>query len=180
VTEARAEAETGENAIDVLLRDRSGALLRTAYLLTGDRDTAADLLRRALAKTYARSRRFADVHAAEADAQRIMATLFSTWWRRRWTAGDSAPDPAGTDDDRAVLRHALAGLTRKQRAAVVLRFHAGLSEAETADALGVSVITVKSTVARAVARLQDAAPSLSPSPTVIDLDGPVAQRTPAL
>ena len=53
------------------------------------------------------------------------------------------------------LWKALAGLPTRQRAVVVLRYYEDLTEAETADVLDVSVGTVKSTTARALAKLRD-------------------------
>ncbi|MDQ1675698.1 MAG: polymerase sigma-70 factor, subfamily [Actinomycetota bacterium] len=186
MTQAPAEAPAGEDAFDRLLRERSGALLRTAYLLTGDRQLAEDLLQTALTKTYLRWGRLRDVQAGEAYVRRVMATTYSSWWRRRWNdehptgtpPEEVAPDAYGAADDRDVLRRALAGLSKRQRAMVVMRFYGDLSETETADAMGVSVGTVKSTVARALARLRETAPpSLFSRPTVVRIDEPVTQRT---
>jgi RNA polymerase sigma-70 factor (sigma-E family) len=186
VTQAPAEAPAGEDAFDGLLRERSGALLRTAYLLTGDRQLAEDLLQTALTKTYLRWGRLRDVQAGEAYVRRVMATTYSSWWRRRWNdeqptdapPEETAPDAYGAADDRDVLRRALAGLSKRQRAMVVMRFYGDLSETETADAMGVSVGTVKSTVARALARLRESAPpSLFSRPNVVRIDEPVTQRT---
>ncbi len=91
-----------------------------------------------------------------------MATTATRWWRRRWTGERPTaelPEHAGPHeyepvDDRDRLRRALAELPARQRAMVVLRFYEDLSEAETAEALGVSVGTVKSTTSRALARLR--------------------------
>jgi DNA-directed RNA polymerase specialized sigma24 family protein len=176
VTEAPA-AGAGD-AFDRLLRERTGALLRTAYLFTGDRDMAEDLLQRALARTHARRRPLRDMYDAESHTYLVMATQYTAWWRRRWNTRSHDVDPFSAADEREVLRHALAALTRRERAAVVLRFHAGLTESEAADALRISLITFKSTISRAAARLQEAAGSLSSRPTVVHLDDPVAQRTP--
>jgi RNA polymerase sigma-70 factor (sigma-E family) len=186
VTEATATVEADDDAFDRLLRSRSGALLRTAYLLTGDRQLAEDLLQTALTKTYLRWGRLREVEAGEAYVRRVMVTTYSAWWRRRWNGEhptdippeSAAPDAIAAADDRDVLRRTLAGLSKRQRAMVVLRFYGDLSENETAAALGVSVGTVKSTVARALARLRETAPpSLSGRPTVVRLDDPVTQRT---
>ena len=59
-----------------------------------------------------------------------------------------------------VVRRALARLTPRQRAVLVLRHFDDLTERETADILGVNVGTVKSTNASALARLRDGAPEL--------------------
>src|SRR5262249_33584755 len=82
-------------------------------------------------------------------------------WRTRIRARMSAdpvpevPVHAPDTDTRLVLWQALAGLPPRQRAVLVLRYYEDLSEAEIADALGVTRGTVKSTAARAPAKLRD-------------------------
>src|SRR5439155_23697973 len=83
------------------------------------------------------------------------------FWRRRRPElpTDSVPDLPGRDtgadsDLHDALWTALARLSRKQRAAVVLRYYEDLSEADTARVLGISVGTVKSTTSRALAVLR--------------------------
>jgi RNA polymerase sigma factor (sigma-70 family) len=72
---------------------------------------------------------------------------------------DEIPDQAvadhsGTSELQDSLRRAVDRLPQRMRAAVVLRYFEDMSEAEVADALGVSLGTVKSTVSRAVAKLR--------------------------
>jgi RNA polymerase sigma-70 factor (sigma-E family) len=182
VTEATAPAEARADAFDRLVRDRSGALLRTAYLLTGDRSLAEDLLRAALARTRLRWRRLRDEDSGEAYARGFMAKKYSSRWHRRWNPDKATqPDVPAADDpaveDQDALRRALSGLSKRQRAMVVLRYHANLSESETADVFGTSVLTVRSTVARALEELRNAAPVPTSRPTVVHLDDPVPQRT---
>jgi RNA polymerase sigma factor (sigma-70 family) len=95
--------------------------------------------------------------------RRILVNAHTEWWRRRWRyeqPADRLPDRAGPDDlaadqaDRDRLARALALLTSRERAVVVLRFYADLSERETAQALGVAPGTVKSACARALAKLR--------------------------
>jgi RNA polymerase sigma factor (sigma-70 family) len=92
----------------------------------------------------------------------MMATTYLTWWRRRWrgevptsalpeTPGD---DPYAGSELRQALARLLAELPRRQRAVLMLRYHADLTEAATAQALGISVGTVKSHTARALASLR--------------------------
>lgn len=59
------------------------------------------------------------------------------------------------------LAAALAKLTRRQRAVLVLRYYDDLSEAQTAGVLGVSVGTVKSTAHAALRRLRETSPELA-------------------
>jgi len=144
---------------------RSAALLRTAYMLTGNKADAEDLLQTALAKTYLAWESIRDRESVDAYVRRIMLNTRTSWWRRRRHVGefptDQVPEaPVRHDETERIVLHdalwnALADLPKRQRAMVVLRYYEDLSEAETAVALGVSVGTVKSTTARALAKLRD-------------------------
>lgn len=138
----------------------SPRLLRTAYLMTGNRTDAEDLLQTALAKLHLAWPRIRDREAVDAYVRRTMANTRTSWWRRsrREVVPDAAPhvaDPLAGVDLHDALWTALGTLTRRQRAAVVLRYYEDLSEAETAALLGISVGTVKSTVSRALLKLRD-------------------------
>lgn len=149
-------------AFDALVHTRAPALHRSAYLLTGDWALAQDLVQHALAVTWTHWSRLTEPDAAEAYVRRVMARTATSWWRRKWRGEISTavlPDTKGNDpyadvDDRAVLREALAALSPRQRAVVVLRFYEDLPESAVADLLGWPIGTVKSTCARALARLQ--------------------------
>jgi RNA polymerase sigma-70 factor (sigma-E family) len=143
---------------------RSAALLRTAYLLTGNRADAEDLLQTALAKTYLSWDRIRDREAVDGYVRRIMVNTQTSWWRRRKVderPTDRLPDRGGGRDDTADLElhdalwTALSALPKRQRAMVVLRYYEDLSEAETAQVMGVSVGTVKSTTSRALSKLRE-------------------------
>jgi RNA polymerase sigma-70 factor (sigma-E family) len=135
----------------------SRALLRSAWLLTGDWTVAEDLVQTALAAAWPR---WSTIDTPLAYVRRSMVTTYLRWRRRRWTgeiAVAELPDRAAPESDgdlRRVLLAALRSLTRQQRAAVVLRYFADLSEADTAAALGCSIGTVKSHTSRALAKLQ--------------------------
>jgi RNA polymerase sigma-70 factor (sigma-E family) len=136
-------------------------------LLTGNRSDAEDLLQTALAKTYLAWPRIRERHAVDAYVRRTMVNTRTSWWRRDRhltpvahdehlaVMADPGRDRVADADLHDALWTALARLPRRQRAAVVLRYYEELSEAETAEALGVSVGTVKSTVARGLAKLRD-------------------------
>lgn len=181
-----------------LVATRSGALLRTAVLLTGDHHLGEDLLQTSLQKTYLRWRSLREPAAGEAYTRQVMVNLATRWWRRRWRGEvptEDLPEHAGRDcyaeaDQRDQLRRTLAGLPSRQRAMIVLRYFNDLSEVETADLLGVSVGTVKNSTHKALARLRAELTEnwgtglpLQPTPPtprtkVIDLTEPAAEVAP--
>jgi RNA polymerase sigma-70 factor (sigma-E family) len=138
-------------------------LLRLGWLLTGDADQAQDLAQNTLIRTYGAWHRVRHDDALSY-ARRIMVNLHTDWLRRRpWREQPRAelPDTGsgydgghGAVEDRAALIAALQSLTRRERAAIVLRYYVDLSEQETAQTLGVSVGTVKSVCSRALAKLR--------------------------
>ncbi|NRQ38955.1 SigE family RNA polymerase sigma factor [Nonomuraea sp. NN258] len=147
---------------------RSPALMRLGFLLTGgDQHAAEDLVQSALAKLASRWRRVA---APEAYARQIMYRQQVSWWRVSGRRGEvvQATPPDSAQDDlthrselRLLLRDALARLTARQRAVLVLRYFEDLPEREVAEALGCSVGTVRSTAHRSLARLREIAPELA-------------------
>jgi RNA polymerase sigma-70 factor (sigma-E family) len=164
--------EPGREAFRAYVVARSAALLRTAYLLTGNRADAEDLLQTALAKSYLSWDRIRDREAVDGYVRRVMVNTQTSFWRRKRPEHlyDQIPELPGRDhtadsDLHDALWTALASLPTKQRAAVVLRYYEDLSEAETAHVLGVSVGTVKSTTSRALSKLRDDA-SLRDDPRV--------------
>ncbi|MFE3454574.1 SigE family RNA polymerase sigma factor [Nonomuraea sp. NPDC059194] len=149
--------------------DRSGALFRTAYLLTGDRHAAEDLVQSALTKTAARWRGLRDPAAIEGYVRRVMYNEQVSWWRRRSVVAEvpaeRLPDQIGdghaeTADLRLLMRAALARLTRRQRTVLVLRYFEDLSETEIAGLLGIGVGSVRSQIYRSLERLKKTAPEL--------------------
>ncbi|HEY0935871.1 MAG TPA: SigE family RNA polymerase sigma factor [Trebonia sp.] len=148
------------------VRFRSPALLRAAQTMTGNRADAEDLLQVTLVKAYQSWDRIGDPAALDGYVRRVMANTHISGWRRKRVdeyPTDELPDSpaaqdATTDSDlRDLVQRAIDRLPRQMRAAVMLRFYDDMTEPEVAAALGVSVGTVKSTVARAVAKLrQDA------------------------
>jgi RNA polymerase sigma-70 factor (sigma-E family) len=163
---------------------RAGSLSRTAYLLTGDVHLAEDLLQTALARTAARWPQVLAGGRPEAYVRRALVNEHISWWRRRKGAvevpSEALPDAgvtdfAGTAVRRIALERALARLTPKQRAVIVLRYYEDLSEAETASLLSCSVGTVKSQTSHALGRLRVLAPDLAD--LLVDFDDvPVEAR----
>jgi RNA polymerase sigma-70 factor (sigma-E family) len=150
---------------------RSPALLRTAYLLTGDRGEAEDLLQEALFRLSRAWRRVSESMSLDAYVRRTMVNLcISRWRRRRIRTVTVAAVPEhwhGADDaarvsDRDEIWRALASVPPRMRAVLVLRFYEDLSEAETAAVLGCAVGTVKSQTARGLVKLRNALPEGAP------------------
>ena len=141
---------------------RSGALLRTAYLLTGDFQYAEDLLQSALTTMYLRWGRMRDKGAAESYVRRILVTTYTSWWRRKsWAERPMADVPERRTarapdeiDDRDEMWAHLQALPRQQRAVLVLRFYEERSVQETAGLLGIGAGTVKSHTSRALEALR--------------------------
>src|SRR5882757_1060956 len=112
---------------------RQGALFRTAYLLTGHREDAEDLLQTAFTKLALRWPAVSRSGHPDAYVRKIMLHQHISRWRRRrgtreYAAADlpdtAAPgDLAGESALRLALATALGELTAKQRAVVVLRFY---------------------------------------------------------
>lgn len=138
-------------------------LLRAACLLTGDRAHAEDLVQEALVKVALRWERLESGNPT-AYARTIIVRDHISWWRRRRELPTDSLGDLGTvssDPELAlVVRRALARLTAKQRAVIVLRHLEDLSVEDTAAILRVSKGTVKSQNAAALARLRDGAPEL--------------------
>jgi RNA polymerase sigma-70 factor (sigma-E family) len=144
----------------------SRRLLRTAYLIVGDRDGAEDLLQAALERAYRHWGAVQRRDSPEAYVRRILVNLATDTWRRshrlRSVALDDSMLPATSDLDPVAGREALLACIRQlpvgQRAVLVLRYFDDLTEAQTAVVLGCSVGTVKSQHARAIARLRQLLP----------------------
>jgi RNA polymerase sigma-70 factor (sigma-E family) len=149
-----------ETEFDAFVVARSPGLLRTAFLLTGDRHRAEDLLQTALTKAWFVWSRIE--WEPEAYVRRIMATTSASWWRRRWISETPTSDLPETgvppESELAAERNdlwlALQHLPPRQRAVVVLRYLEDRTEAETASLMGCSVGTVKSQCAKALAKLR--------------------------
>jgi RNA polymerase sigma-70 factor (sigma-E family) len=138
-------------------------LLRAAYLICGDPFLAEDLLQGALVKVALRWGQLRDGQP-EAYLRAILYRDAVSWWRRRRREVSMAEPPVGGEPDRTeraqlrlIFAQALARLTPKQRAVLVLRFFEDHTEVRTAEVLGVSVGTVKSQTAVALRRLRELA-----------------------
>jgi RNA polymerase sigma-70 factor (sigma-E family) len=151
---------------------RGPVLLRTARSLTANPSDAEDLLQTALTKTYVAWERIEDHRALDGYVRRALLNTRTSQWRKRKVdefvcdelpepATAPAPDAAEQQALRDAMWRAIVKLPDRQRAMVVLRYYEDLSEAQTAEVLGVSIGTVKSAVSRALGKLRED-PELAP------------------
>jgi RNA polymerase sigma-70 factor (sigma-E family) len=151
----------GDEEFAEFARASYGGLRHAGYLLTGDRHTAEDAAQTALVRTYAawsRVRR----DDAFAYARRVLVNYLTDGWRRRlreYPTDEMPEQPAGPDlADEVALRQwvsgALATLTARERAVIVMRYLFDVPEAAVARDLGITTGTVKSTSSRALAKLR--------------------------
>lgn len=149
------------------------ALLRTAWLLTGDHHKAQELTQASLVKTYVAWPRVREGEAL-AYARRVLVNHRTDSWRatRRELVTDAPPEVDGrqprrdavqTSEDRDLVVRLLRTLPQQQRTVVVLRYYADLSEQATAEVLGISVGAVKSAGSRGLAALRAALGALGDS-----------------
>lgn len=139
---------------------RAAQLADTAFLMCGDWHYAQDLAQTALAKVYLAWHRIERSEAVDAYAKRVVVNEYISQQRRRYRrerpAADlpETPGPGDPAELRLTLLEALARLTPKRRAVVVLRYWEDLSIEATSETLGMSASAVKSTSLRALAELR--------------------------
>jgi RNA polymerase sigma-70 factor (sigma-E family) len=159
--------DPGTAEFERFITERADALMRTAVLLTGRRDTAQDLLQTALERLLRHWRTLSG--DPEAYLRRTLYNLAADGYRRQGrlqrklallrAGAEQGPDPIAEVDLRDALVRLLLQLPPRQRAVLVLRYWEQLSEAETAEVLGWPEGTVKSAVSRGLRRLRALADS---------------------
>lgn len=152
-----------EQALEELVRTRGTALVGYAYLLCGDRREAEDLVQDALVRTFARGR-IAETAALEGYVRRTVLNTYLDGFRRRrrWAAvrhlvaePGARPGPEAPSSARVDVQDALATLSPRQRASVVLRFFEDMTVAQVADALSLSEGAVKRYLSDGIRRMED-------------------------
>ena len=158
-------AGRGDGSFADFVTRRQGPLLRLAFLLTGDRGRAEDLVRAALSATYRRWNPLTRRGDPTSFARHALVARHTSRGRRirprERVAGflADAPGRDPRDDDSEQLRRALGALPPRMRATVVLRYFEDLSVPQTAQVMGCSEHAVDRQAARGLARLRR---SLSP------------------
>jgi RNA polymerase sigma-70 factor (sigma-E family) len=162
VIERSGESDAGRLG-ELYLAHADGAV-RLAYLLTGDRALAEDLVQDAFIRLAGRLVHLRDQSAFDAYLRRTVVNLSNSHFRRRKVERaflESSRNAVGTQtsrspsvEDREDLWRALGRLSGRQRAAVVLRFYEDLSERQVAEILKCRPGTVKSLVSRGLETLR--------------------------
>jgi RNA polymerase sigma-70 factor (sigma-E family) len=153
-------ADTAPDDFVAWVSGAQGPLLRSAFLVTRSEALAEDLVQEAVIKVAARWSRLRAGNPT-AYVRTIIHRDHVSWWRRRreTPVADDLERPATYDSDlverRLLVQDALAQLTRRQRAVIVLRYFDDLTERETAEVMGVAVGTVKSQASAALRRLRE-------------------------
>jgi len=156
--------EEGEATFTQFVRTRGLGLLKFATAITGDQHHAEDLLQAVLERTYARWPKVSGHGDSGWYVRRALINAAKDGWRsgrrKAVVLEQLGHQNEGTylpfDDlvTRDAVRRALATLPSGQRTVIVLRYWEGLSEAETASLMNVSVGTVKSQAHRAMKSLR--------------------------
>ncbi len=160
----RPEGEPAQRRLEDVYARHVPAAMRLAFLLTGDRDKAEDLVQEAFVRCVGRFRHLRMPDAFDAYLRRAVVNLHTSSLRRRrveraWLAREgsaaarrttSMPDVGARED----LWRRLLALPARQRAALVLRYYEDLSEREAADVLGCSVAALKSLGSRGLEALR--------------------------
>lgn len=150
-------APTDDDGFDGFYRREYVRAVRLAWLLTGSRAVAEDVVQDAMAGLYGR---FANVDAPQAYLRRAVVNLAKTWQRderrRRervvMLERERRPVLAAGDAELLAL---VQGLRYRQRVVIVARYWGGWTESEIARTLGCRQGTVKSLAARALVRLRE-------------------------
>jgi RNA polymerase sigma-70 factor (sigma-E family) len=153
------------------MRADTAALSRVAFLLTGDRQLAEDLVQETLLRVVGRWGRIVATGDPRPYVRRVMYHQHVSLWRRarlrivpmEHPPDRRVPDVADAADVAVSVSAALAKLAPRQRAVLVLRYFEDRTERETAEILGLGIGTVKSHTRDALARLRVIAPDLSMS-----------------
>ncbi len=157
------ENRTEESRLGELYRRHAGDGVRLAYLITGDRMLAEDLVHDAFVKLAGRLRHLRDIEGLEPYLRRTIVNLANAYFRRRKLERRyierqvALPQPVQTDPEiteRDAVWAVLRSLPFRQRTAVVLRFYEDLSEGQIAEMMRCRPGTVKSLLSRGMDRLR--------------------------
>lgn len=164
-SEGRVVADGAAADFDAWVAARGPALLRLAYVLTGNRADAEDVVQEALSRALPRWSRISTVEDPDAYVRRMVVNAHTSWWRKFRRREHPVADPVPTGevagpgggvltDERRRIWLACRALPEAQRTAVVLRYYEQLEYAEIAAVTGVREGSVRSRVSRGLATLR--------------------------
>jgi RNA polymerase sigma-70 factor (sigma-E family) len=157
---------TVRDRFEAFVADRLGRLLRYTTALTCDPYLAQDVVQNVLLRAQHRWARIESMDSPDAYVRRMIINEYLSWRRLRAARtiasthstldalGTPAADPAGAYAERDAMRHRIAQLPRKQRAAILLRYYEDCTDAEIATVLGCTAGTVRSHISRALQTLR--------------------------
>lgn len=151
-----------DDALAELARTRGKDLTAYAYVMTGDLAAAQDLVQEALLKVFLRTRNGFSPDVAEAYVRRSITTLYIDGFRRRRHARsvehlfrpEEVHEPIAVAERRMDMLAALAALSPRERASVVLTYYQGFGTAEVAEQLNLAPGTVKRYLSNARQKLE--------------------------
>jgi RNA polymerase sigma-70 factor (sigma-E family) len=159
----RVAVEPKETRLGELFQRHASDGVRLAYLITGDRPLAEDIVQEAFIRFSARLAHLRDPAGFDAYLRRTIVNLANAHFRRRKVERRHVQRQASLRElavsesdlpERDSMWAALQTLAPRQRVAIVLRFYEDLSEAQTADVMNCRPGTVKSLVSRGMDRLR--------------------------
>ena len=178
-----ARRKQAQEEFDGFVRAQADRLLRVGYLLTGDLGEAEDFVQEALARVARRWGRVASMASPAGYARQVLVNLVidgaarrsrrggelagTSSWELEHRADPHSEEPFALVDGRLTLLEALLRLPARPRAVLVLRYWEDVSEADTAELLGISVGTVKSMASRGLVRLREVLAGIESTKEVI-------------
>jgi RNA polymerase sigma-70 factor (sigma-E family) len=164
VGEAVRAVESADDALTELYTAHYRQLVRISALLLGDPHHAEEVVQDAFVAMHSAWRRLDDPDKAVAYLRQAVVNRSRSALRRRVVAARYTPAPMLDEPSaehgalaavqRVEVMQALRELPRRQRETLVLRYYADLSEAQIAEALGISQGAVKSHASRGIAALR--------------------------
>lgn len=151
---AESTAQEAERVGAAVYLEHRTALLRLAWLLTGSRMDAEDVVQDVIVR-YGRIGASPDNPRAYLRKMVVHAIHDLSRREARAVAGDRTPDPADPGPDSVEMWEAVRQLPERLREAVVLRYHDDLSQGEISQLLGLPLGTVRSRISRGLSQLRE-------------------------
>jgi len=155
------ELPISDRSLATLYELHASEAMGFAYLLTGDRGLAEDLMQDAFVRASRRLAHLRDPEAFGAYLRKSIVNLANSHFRRRAIERRHLPRERRTEElaqpdpgERLAVRTAILRLPVRQRTALVLRYYEDLPEAEIADLMRCPTGAVKQLIFRAMTTLR--------------------------